>query len=149
MISDEIGVLTDTAEAPHSSIKTQGFFFLEGHGFPPEKLEYLQAISQAILDLPQEVKDQYPAGSPRSDGDVFGDKSKLGAERGSGFKPRGYWAGVNGVRDQIDHYNWVRRIKQKMDRLLTDQIMHSGTCCTLNCGKSIAIRIWSDNTSRK
>ncbi|KAK4055598.1 hypothetical protein OIV83_000144 [Microbotryomycetes sp. JL201] len=88
------------------AIRTQGFFFLEGHGFPLEKLEYLQAVSQAILDLPDEIKDQYPAGSRQSDGDAFDDKEKLGAERGSGFKPRGYWSGVGGVRDQIEHWNW-------------------------------------------
>ncbi|BGP46955.1 hypothetical protein JCM10450v2_002807 [Rhodotorula kratochvilovae] len=88
------------------AVATQGFFFLEGHGFPTDKLEYLQAVSQAILDLPLEEKEKYPAGSAQSDGDAFDDKSKLGAERGSGFKPRGYWAMQHGVRDQIEHFNF-------------------------------------------
>ncbi|GAA5875210.1 hypothetical protein JCM8547_005551 [Rhodosporidiobolus lusitaniae] len=88
------------------AITTQGFFFLEGHGFPPDKLDYLQAVSQAILDLPLEEKEKFPAGSKRSDEDCYADKAILGAERGSGFKARGYWAMQNGVRDQIEHYNW-------------------------------------------
>ncbi|GJN87615.1 hypothetical protein Rhopal_000570-T1 [Rhodotorula paludigena] len=97
---------TQLAADLEKAITTQGFFFLEGHGFPQSKLDYLQAVSQAILDLPLEEKQQYPAGSLQSDGDAFDDKRKLGAERGSGFKPRGYWAMQHGVRDQIEHFNW-------------------------------------------
>ncbi|GAA5842761.1 hypothetical protein JCM11251_001484 [Rhodosporidiobolus azoricus] len=88
------------------AVATQGFFFLEGHGFPSQKLDYLQAVSQAVLNLPLEEKEKFPAGGKRSDEDDYADKSKLGAERGSGFKPRGYWAMQNGVRDQIEHWNW-------------------------------------------
>ncbi|GAA5840735.1 hypothetical protein JCM9279_001201 [Rhodotorula babjevae] len=88
------------------AITTQGFFFLEGHGFPQDKLEYLQAVSQAILDLPLDEKAKFPAGAAQSDGDSFDDKTKLGAERGSGFKPRGYWSMQAGVRDQIEHFNY-------------------------------------------
>ncbi|GAA5944119.1 hypothetical protein JCM3775_003908, partial [Rhodotorula graminis] len=89
------------------AITTQGFFFLEGHGFPHDKLEYLQAVSQAILDLPLDEKAKFPAGAAQSDGDSFDDKTKLGAERGSGFKPRGYWSMQAGVRDQIEHFNYA------------------------------------------
>ncbi|GAA6052027.1 hypothetical protein JCM3770_002328 [Rhodotorula araucariae] len=88
------------------AVATQGFFFLEGHGFPAGQLDYLQAVSQAILDLPLEEKEKYPAGSAQSDSDAFDDKTRLGAERGSGFKPRGYWAMQQGVRDQIEHFNF-------------------------------------------
>lgn len=35
------------------------------------------------------------------------DATKFGAERGTGYKPRGYWSMQNGVRDQIEHYNLV------------------------------------------
>ncbi|KAM0788880.1 hypothetical protein ACM66B_002964 [Microbotryomycetes sp. NB124-2] len=96
----------DLANDLEEAIRTQGFFFLEGHGFAQDKLDYLQAVSQAILDLPEDVKEKFPAGSKQSDGDDYQDKAKLGAERGSGFKPRGYWSGVAGVRDQIEHWNW-------------------------------------------
>lgn len=92
-----------------AAITTQGFFFLEGHGFAQDKLAYLQSVSQAILDLPLDEKAKFPAGAAQSDGDSFEDKTKLGAERGSGFKPRGYWSMQAGVRDQIEHFNYVRR----------------------------------------
>lgn len=85
----------------------QGFFFLEGHGYPKEQLDYLQAISQAILDLPLDQKTEYSAGAQVSEDDSLTDISKFGAERGTGFKVRGYWGMQHGVRDQIEHYNWV------------------------------------------
>ncbi|BGO98886.1 hypothetical protein RTG_01057 [Rhodotorula toruloides ATCC 204091] len=88
------------------AVTTQGFFFLEGHGYPKSKLDYLQAVSQAILDLPLEEKERYSAGSAQSDADAIDDGKKLGAERGSGFKQRGYWAMQNGVRDAIEHIKY-------------------------------------------
>ncbi|GAA5929921.1 uncharacterized protein JCM15063_004665 [Sporobolomyces koalae] len=88
------------------AVRTQGFFFLEGFGYPKEKLDYLQAVSQAILDLPLEEKEEYSAGALHSEEDAVADSTKFGAERGTGFKVRGYWAMQNNVRDQIEHYNY-------------------------------------------
>ncbi|GAA5948922.1 hypothetical protein JCM3765_003952 [Sporobolomyces pararoseus] len=48
------------------AVKTQGFFFLENFDFPKEKLDYLQAVSQAILDLPLEEKEEFSAGGLKS-----------------------------------------------------------------------------------
>lgn len=100
--------LTDASGSAPRSVSKQGFFFLEGHGYPKEQLDYLQAISQAILDLPLDQKTEYSAGAQNSEDDAVADTSKFGAERGTGFKVRGYWGMQHGVRDQIEHYNWVR-----------------------------------------
>lgn len=99
--------LTDASGSAPRSVSKQGFFFLEGHGYPKEQLDYLQAISQAILDLPLDQKTEYSAGAQNSEDDAVADTSKFGAERGTGFKVRGYWGMQHGVRDQIEHYNWV------------------------------------------
>ncbi|GAA6062494.1 hypothetical protein JCM10212_001867 [Sporobolomyces blumeae] len=88
------------------AVRTQGFFFLEGYGYPQAKLDYLQDVSQAILDLPLDEKTTYAAGAQNSEDDLVTDSTKFGAERGTGYKPRGYWGMQHGVRDQIEHYNW-------------------------------------------
>lgn len=88
------------------AVKTQGFFFLENFGFPRDKLEYLQAVSQAILDLPLAEKEEFSAGGLQSEEDKLTDPTKFGAERGTGYKVRGYWAMQHNVRDQIEHYNY-------------------------------------------
>lgn len=86
------------------SISTYGFFNLENIGFPKEKLDYLRLIAQSVLEIPEEEKLQYLAGATQTD---LEDRAKsLGGERGRGFKPRGYWAMQNGVRDNIEHYNF-------------------------------------------
>jgi len=108
-----------------NSVKTQGFFFLEGFGFPKEKLDYLQAVSQAVLDLPLEEKEEYSAGALQSEDDSLADTTKFGAERGTGFKVRGYWAMQNNVRDQIEHYNFVSSHFYVLPRTATDQIFPS------------------------
>ncbi|POY70118.1 hypothetical protein BMF94_6892 [Rhodotorula taiwanensis] len=88
------------------AVSQQGFFFLEGHGYPKAQLDYLQAVSQAILDLPLDEKTEFSAGAQVSEDDAVTDSTKFGAERGTGFKVRGYWGMQHGVRDQIEHYNW-------------------------------------------
>lgn len=95
---------------PLCSVSQQGFFFLEGHGYPKEHLDYLQAVSQAILDLPLDEKTEFSAGAQVSEDDAVTDSTKFGAERGTGFKVRGYWGMQHGVRDQIEHYNWVSSV---------------------------------------
>ncbi|GMM37994.1 hypothetical protein DASC09_053190 [Saccharomycopsis crataegensis] len=85
------------------SISTYGFFNITNWGFDPKKLEYLRAISQSVLEIPEEDKFNYLAGARQTD---LEDRTKsLGGERGLGFKPRGYWAMQHGVRDSIEHYN--------------------------------------------
>lgn len=86
------------------SISTYGFFNVINTGFPNEKFDYLRSIAQSILELPEEEKLQFLAGAQQTD---LEDKSKsLGGERGAGFKPRGYWTMQNGVRDQVELYNF-------------------------------------------
>lgn len=92
------------ADALEKSITTYGFFNLVNFGFSDEKVEYLRAISQLVLELPDAVKAQYLASAPTKE-QVVEKGNKLGGERGTGFKPRGYWAIKNEVRDSIDHYN--------------------------------------------
>ncbi|ODQ78438.1 hypothetical protein BABINDRAFT_181124 [Babjeviella inositovora NRRL Y-12698] len=92
------------ASSLEKSISTYGFFNITNWGFPSEDLEKLKSYSQAILDLPQEEKLQFLSGAMKTD---LEDRSKsLGAERGHGFKPRGYWTINNGVQDSIEFYNF-------------------------------------------
>lgn len=93
--------LADTLE---KSITTYGFFNLVNFGFPDDKIEHLRAVSQLVLELPDSTKAQYLASAPTKEQEVERE-GNLGGERGTGFKPRGYWAIKNGVRDSIDHYN--------------------------------------------
>lgn len=86
------------------SISTYGFFSVVNHGIDTERFDHLRSIAQSILELPEETKRKHLAGALTSDEE---DRSKsLGGERGAGFKPRGYWLMKNGVRDNIEHYNF-------------------------------------------
>lgn len=92
------------AKKLEKSLSTYGFINITNWGFPPEKLEYLKSIAQAILEIPEDEKLKYLAGAIQSDKE---DKSKsLGGERGAGYKPRRYWSMQNGVRDNIELYNF-------------------------------------------
>lgn len=92
------------ADRLERSLSSYGFFSVINHGIDVDKLNNLRSIAQSIMELPEEVKLQHLAGALRSDDE---DRTKsLGAERGAGFKPRGYWLMKNGVRDSIDHYNF-------------------------------------------
>lgn len=70
------------------------------------QIQRLEAVSQAILDLPLDEQLKYLAGGVRSEDDGLEDEKKLGGERGCGFKPRQYWSMQNGVRDAITHFNF-------------------------------------------
>ncbi|KAG5419105.1 hypothetical protein I9W82_002872 [Candida metapsilosis] len=86
------------------SLSTYGFISVINHGFEAEKLEHLKSIGQALLEVPLEEQKKYLAGALKSD---LEDRSKsIGAERGSGYKPKGYWSMQNGVEDSITHYNF-------------------------------------------
>ncbi|ODV63420.1 Clavaminate synthase-like protein [Ascoidea rubescens DSM 1968] len=85
------------------AITTIGFFNIINFGFSDAEYDRLASISQAILELPQEDKLKYRSGALRSDEE---DRSRsLGAERGFGFKPKGYWNINAKVRDNIEFYN--------------------------------------------
>ncbi|KAG5419098.1 hypothetical protein I9W82_002865 [Candida metapsilosis] len=88
------------------SLSTYGFISVINHGFDAEKLEHLKSVAQALLEVPLEEQKKYLAGALKSD---FEDRTKsVGAERGSGYKPKGYWSMRNGVEDSITHYNFNR-----------------------------------------
>lgn len=86
------------------SLKTYGFFNVVNWGFDQDKLAYLKAIAQSVLEVPEEEKLNYLAGARQTDLEDI--KTSLGGERGGGYKPRGYWAMQKGVRDSIEHYNF-------------------------------------------
>ncbi len=86
------------------SLRTYGFFALSGHGIDIDLINRLHAFAQSLMELPEEEKVKYYAGGNTTDTE---DKSKsLGGERGNGYKQKGYWAMQQGVRDQIEHYNF-------------------------------------------
>lgn len=86
------------------SLSTYGFISVINHGFDAEKLEHLKAVAQALLEVPVEEQKKHLAGALKSD---LEDRSKsIGAERASGYKPKGYWSMRNGVEDSITHYNF-------------------------------------------
>ncbi|ODQ68692.1 Clavaminate synthase-like protein [Nadsonia fulvescens var. elongata DSM 6958] len=91
------------AQELDEAVVGNGFFFLTNHGIDTETFERMFAISQSVLELPQEEKLKHLAGGVTADTE---DRSKsLGGERGCGFKPRSYWSMQNGVRDNIELYN--------------------------------------------
>ncbi|CAI5759002.1 unnamed protein product [Candida verbasci] len=92
------------ADKIEKSLSTYGFISLINPGFPVEKLEFLKSLAQSILEVPLEEQKQYLAGALKSD---LEDRSKsIGAERASGYKPKGYWSMKNNVNDSITHYNF-------------------------------------------
>lgn len=92
----------ELAKVLESSITTYGFFNLINFGVSPETVEHIRSISQAVLTLPEEVKLKYLASAATKEQET---SDTIGGERGRGFKPRGYWAIKDGVRDSIDLYN--------------------------------------------
>lgn len=90
------------AKTLEKSITTNGFFNLVNFGISQEEIEYLRAISQLVLLLPEEIQQQYLASAARKEDEK---PDGEGGERGQGYKPKGYWAIKNGVRDLIHHYN--------------------------------------------
>ncbi|EGW32763.1 uncharacterized protein SPAPADRAFT_65806 [Spathaspora passalidarum NRRL Y-27907] len=94
-------VLADKVE---KSLSTYGFISIINHGIDQEELEHLKSVAQSLCELPVEEQKKYLAGAMKSD---LEDRSvSLGAERGPGFKPKGYWSMKNGVEDSIVHYNF-------------------------------------------
>lgn len=95
------------AKQLEGTITTSGFFNVVNIGYESEKLEYLKAIAQSLLELPESEKEKYYSGAPTSEQDLENKKKGLGAERGEGFKPKGFWKmSEDGVRDSIVHFNF-------------------------------------------
>lgn len=92
----------DLAKALSKSITTYGFFNIVNFGFPKGKIDHLRSISQSVLELPYEIQLKYLASAARKEDELPG---SIGGERGQGFKPKGYWAIKDGVRDSISLYN--------------------------------------------
>ncbi|ABN67364.2 predicted protein [Scheffersomyces stipitis CBS 6054] len=90
------------AKVLESSVTTYGFFNLVNFGIPKERIEHIRAISQSLLTIPYEEKLKYLASAATKEEEK---PKSIGAERGQGFKPKGYWSIKNGIRDSIDFYN--------------------------------------------
>ncbi|CAK9439685.1 uncharacterized protein LODBEIA_P37850 [Lodderomyces beijingensis] len=102
--ADNLPSRKELAKKIEKSLSTYGFISVINHGFDATKLEYLKSVAQALLESPLEEQKKYLAGALKSD---LEDRSKsIGAERASGFKPKGYWSMRNGVEDSITHYNF-------------------------------------------
>ncbi|KAG2736865.1 hypothetical protein G9P44_000955 [Scheffersomyces stipitis] len=92
------------------SLSTVGFFALVNHGISQDTFDQLRSVAQSTFELPDQEKKKYLSGALTSDTE---DRSvSLGAERGAGFKPKGYWSMKNGVKDSIELYNF-RDLQQR------------------------------------
>ncbi|EGV62973.1 hypothetical protein PSN45_004758 [Yamadazyma tenuis] len=91
------------AKTLEESITTYGFFNLVNYGISPKETEYIRAIAYSVTTLPDEVKEKYLASASKKELETT---KTIGGERGQGFKPKGYWAIKNNVRDSIVHYNF-------------------------------------------
>lgn len=91
------------AKQLQKSITTHGFFNIVNFGINQEKLEYIRDVAYNVVTLPDEVKEKYLASAATKEQETT---KTIGGERGQGFKPKGYWAIQNGVRDSIVHYNF-------------------------------------------
>ena len=101
---ENLPIRKQLASQIEKSLSTYGFITVINHGFPESKLEFLKSLAQGILEIPLEEQKKYLAGALKSD---LEDRTiSVGAERGSGFKPKGYWSMRNGVEDSIIHYNF-------------------------------------------
>ncbi|CAK7916961.1 hypothetical protein CAAN3_19S02630 [[Candida] anglica] len=94
------------ADQLEKTITTSGFFNVVNYGYDLEKLEHLKAVAQSLLKLPEEEKRKYYSGAPTAEEDLENKKKGLGAERGEGYKPKGFWKMKDSVRDSIDHFNF-------------------------------------------
>ncbi len=83
------------AKQLETSIITQGFFNIINYGFDQSKLEKLYSIAQSLFELPESEKIKYHK-----------DKNGPTGNIAPGFKPREYWYMQNGVRDQIEFFNF-------------------------------------------
>ncbi|CAH2353015.1 hypothetical protein CLIB1423_09S00914 [[Candida] railenensis] len=89
------------------TITASGFFNVINFGYDTQKLEYLKAIAQSLVELPESEKEKYYSGAATAEKDSENKKKGLGAERGEGFKPKGFWKmSEDGVRDSIVHFNF-------------------------------------------
>lgn len=89
------------------SLRTYGFFFITNHGIEPETFQRIDSINQALHSIDETDKLVHRSGGLTSDEDV----NSVGAERGPGFKPRKYWGMANGVRDNIEFFNFVNIVQ--------------------------------------
>lgn len=92
------------ADQLEKTITTSGFFNVVNFGYPAEKLEHLKAVAQSLVEIPD--KEHYLSGAATAEQDLVNKSKGLGAERGEGFKPRGFWKMTDGVRDSIVHFNF-------------------------------------------
>lgn len=103
-LADAIQSRRELADQLEKSFSTYGFISVVNHGFSLEEIVALRSYAQSICELPIEEQAEHLAGAWKSD---LEDRSiSQGAERGAGFKPKGYWFVKNGVEDSIVHYNF-------------------------------------------
>jgi isopenicillin N synthase-like dioxygenase len=77
-------------------MRTQGFFIIENHGIPIETIDrHVDIAHHVITNTPLEEKKR-----------LEGTMKKTGSYQG--FKLRKYWTIDQGVRDQIEQYNFNR-----------------------------------------
>lgn len=101
--SEYLGQRKQLAKSLEKSITSYGFFNIHNYGISRDEVENIRAISQSALTLPDNIKQKYLASASRKEDEL---NVSVGGERGQGYKPKGYWAIKNNVRDSIVHYNF-------------------------------------------
>lgn len=101
--SEYLGQRKQLAKSLEKSITSYGFFNIHNYGISRDEVENIRAISQSALTLPDNIKQEYLASASRKEDEL---NTSVGGERGQGYKPKGYWAIKNNVRDSIVHYNF-------------------------------------------
>ncbi|OAL25605.1 hypothetical protein AYO20_10380 [Fonsecaea nubica] len=78
------------------AMRTQGFFVVVNHGISIEQIDRQVDIGYHVLTKTPVEEKQRLQGRMKQEGSY------------QGFKPRNYWQIDQGVRDQIEQYNWNR-----------------------------------------
>lgn len=93
--------IKDLAKQLNNAMRTQGFFPIENHGISKDKIDRQVDIGYHVLTK-----------TPLEDKRRFEGQMK---ERGSyqGFKLRNYWTIDQGVKDQIEQYNFNRDLGRR------------------------------------
>jgi len=86
------------ASQARDAMRTNGFFYVVGHGYEPEQTTRVFDIADIPFAHTSEEEKREYAGQMKLTGSY------------QGYKPRSYWHVNNGVRDQVENYNLNRDV---------------------------------------
>ncbi|CAK7222010.1 hypothetical protein SBRCBS47491_004722 [Sporothrix bragantina] len=89
------------AQDLNQAMRTQGFFYVINHGISEQEIERQIDIGYTVLTTTPLEEKRSLEGQMKKDGSY------------QGFKLRNYWTIDQGVKDQIEQYNWNRDLSQR------------------------------------